>query len=290
MPPQLFHKLMDEVPGHPLISFTGGEPLLHREIAEFVLYAKRQGRLCTLTTNGWLLEQRAGELCQAGLDLLVVSVDGPPEIHDRIRGNGSFERLLAGLKAVLAQPNRPITFVTMSISDLNDNQLIQMYDLARSWGVDGINFNHLWMQLHTSVDALRTKLPFFASDEVAWDIHPDKVDTEVLARALATIRQRSAFSSLIVTQTPDLSWKDIHIWYHQPERFVKYTSTRCAWTRMKVWPNGDVKPCREWVTGNVSHKHAMEVWDDEKFRGFRQVLAAQKALPICVRCCYMAHR
>jgi molybdenum cofactor biosynthesis enzyme MoaA len=59
MPPALFHKLMDEVLGHPIVTFTGGEPLLHPNMADFVVYAKRYGRFCTITTNGWMLEKRA---------------------------------------------------------------------------------------------------------------------------------------------------------------------------------------------------------------------------------------
>jgi MoaA/NifB/PqqE/SkfB family radical SAM enzyme len=290
MPPQLFRKLMDEIPGHPIITFTGGEPLLHPDMADFVAYAKRYGRFCTLTTNGWVLEKRARELCEAGLDVLVVSVDGPREIHNRVRGGKSFERLSAGLEAMLAQPRRPLTFVSMAISDLNHDQLMPMYELARSWGVDGINFNHLWMQPHEMVEAYNAQFSIFAADEVAWDIHPEKVDAEQVARALDTIRQRTRFSSLIVTQTPDLSRNDIGVWYREPERFIKYNSTRCAWTRMKVWPDGGVKPCREWGAGNVGQNHAMEVWNGEKFREFRRLLATHGTLPICARCCYTAHR
>jgi MoaA/NifB/PqqE/SkfB family radical SAM enzyme len=57
-----------------------------------------------------------------------------------------------------------------------------------------------------------------------------------------------------------------------------------------VWPNGDVKPCREWVVGNVNQTPAMEVWNGEKFRSFRRLLAERGTLPICARCCYMAYR
>jgi MoaA/NifB/PqqE/SkfB family radical SAM enzyme len=98
------------------------------------------------------------------------------------------------------------------------------------------------------------------------------------------------FSSLIAIQTPDLGRNDIGVWYREPERFVRYNSTRCAWTRMKVWPDGGVKPCREWQVGNVGQTHAMEVWNGKNFRAFRQLLAARGTLPICARCCYMAHR
>ena len=32
MPPTIFQKFMDEIPGHPVVSFTGGEPLLHQNV------------------------------------------------------------------------------------------------------------------------------------------------------------------------------------------------------------------------------------------------------------------
>lgn len=290
MDPGLFHKLMDEVPGKPVVSFTGGETLLHPELANFVAYAKQQGRFCTVTSNGWMLEKRAQELCDAGLDLLVISVDGPHAIHDRVRGGQSFERLAAGLETILSKPRRPVVFVSMAISDLNYEHLIPMYELAQGWGVDGINFNHLWMQTHKMTEAYNARFSLFEADEVAWDIHPERVDADVVADSIAAIRRRARFSSLMVNQTPDLNRSDTRIWYSEPERFAKYTSTRCAWVRMKVWPDGSVKPCREWKAGNVATHHAMEVWNGEMFRSFRQTLAVHGTLPICARCCYMAYR
>ncbi len=152
LPSHLFRKLIDEIPGKPIVTITGGEPLLHPEIASLIAYAKRADHFCTLTTNGWLLEKRALELCGSGLDLLVVSVDGPQEVHDRVRGKNSFERLEAGLKAVLAQKHHPITFVSTVISDLSQEHLVPMFEQVQVWGVDGINFNHLWMQTHAMVE------------------------------------------------------------------------------------------------------------------------------------------
>jgi Fe-coproporphyrin III synthase len=290
MPAQLFRKIVDEVPGHPIITITGGEPLLHPEIAELLAYARHKGHFCTLTTNGWLLEKHAAALCQSGLDLLVVSVDGPQEVHDAIRGKHAFMHLAAGLRAVMAQPHHPIIFVSTVISDLSQEHLIPMFEQAQAWGVDGINFSHLWMQTHEMVETQNSLFSIFAADEIAWEVQPEKIDPCRVADALQEIRRRTRFSSLTVTQTPDLSQEEIATWYRQPERFVKYASTRCAWTRMKVWPNGDLKPYREWVVGNVAQAPAMEVWNGEKFRSFRRLLAERGTLPICARCCYMAYR
>ena len=103
MQPHLFRKFMDEIPGRPVVSFTGGEPLLHPQIFELIEYAKDKGRVSTLVTNGWFLEDKVEGLCGTRLDLLSVSVDGPAETHNRIRGKNSFERLEKGLRKILNQ-------------------------------------------------------------------------------------------------------------------------------------------------------------------------------------------
>lgn len=58
MPTHLFTKIMAEISGFPILSFSGGEPLLHPQIGEFVHKAKQRGLLTTLTTNGWMLSKR----------------------------------------------------------------------------------------------------------------------------------------------------------------------------------------------------------------------------------------
>jgi MoaA/NifB/PqqE/SkfB family radical SAM enzyme len=290
MPMEIYRKLMDEVPGYPIVSLTGGEPLLHPEVVEMVAYAKHYGRFCSLTTNGWMLEKYAQELCDANLDVLVVSVDGPQEIHDHIRGARSFEHISSGLDMLLSKPRRPIVFVNMSISNLNFDQMVTMFEMAQNWRVDSLNFNHLWFQTPEMVKASYSQFPEFEADEVTWGIDPGLVDTGMVADQLDIIRRRSQFSAFIVNQIPDLNRKEIATWYREPERFVKYTSTRCAWIRMKVWPDGSVKPCRQWEVGNVMQTHALEVWNGNKFQGFRRLLAERDVLPICARCCYLGHR
>jgi Fe-coproporphyrin III synthase len=290
MPPQLFYKLMDEIPGRPLVSFTGGEPLLHPSLPDFIAHARSMGRPTTLTTNGWMLARRAKELADAALDFLVVSVDGPPEIHNRIRGKNSFERLREGIREILRLPRRPFLFMSMAISDLNYEYLIPMFERAKRWGVDGINFNHLWMQTDRMVEAYNTRLGLiFEADEVSWEVHPEKVDGFALAADIDLIRSRIGGDSFIVLATPYLEGEDIVKWYGEPETMVRWTRARCAWTRMKVWPDGKVKPCRDWAAGDIGRQDAMEVWNGLKYRQFRRLLAAEKVFPICARCCYMAH-
>src|SRR5437773_8058850 len=95
-------KLLDELaPSRPIISLFGGEPLLYPEILPLVREIKSSGLTCTVITNGGRLERYAKELVEAGIDSIAVSIDGPPDVHDRIRGQkGSFEAAAAGVRAV----------------------------------------------------------------------------------------------------------------------------------------------------------------------------------------------
>jgi MoaA/NifB/PqqE/SkfB family radical SAM enzyme len=146
------------------------------------------------------------------------------------------------------------------------------------------------MQTDEVVTAFNSQFSVFAADEVAWEVRPEMVDVELLASSLKAIRRRSRGGRLIVTETPYLDHREIAVWYQNPKQFVKYNTTRCAWIRMKVWPDGKVKPCRAWQIGDVAEQHAMEIWNGQEFQDFRQTLAAHGTLAICARCCYLAHR
>jgi MoaA/NifB/PqqE/SkfB family radical SAM enzyme len=291
MAPDVFHKLVEESPSWPLISFTGGEPLLHPHIVDFVSHAHTKGNPTQLTTNGWFLEKFAHSLCEAGLDVLVVSVDGPREIHDRVRRAGAFERLAAGLQVLLRLPNRPVVVMSMAVSDINSDSLTSMYTTALDAGVDGLNFSHLWMQTHEVVEAFNARPePLFTADEISWDVDPDAVDCAQLHEQLSALRREGWKHRLMVSELPALSRSEIERWYRHPAEPVKWKTARCAWTRMRVWPDGKVKACREWVVGNVMDQTPMEIWNGPAFRRFRRVLATHGTIPVCARCCYMAYR
>jgi AdoMet-dependent heme synthase len=73
-----------------LISFTGGEPLVRGDIGQIIRHVKGHGLVCKLNTNGMLVGERLDDL--RPLDLLQISVDGPPDVQDHLRGRGSSEK------------------------------------------------------------------------------------------------------------------------------------------------------------------------------------------------------
>lgn len=86
---------------------------------------KRRGLTCSLITNSWHLESMARELVEAGIDTVMVSVDGPPDVHDRVRGReGSFERAASGVRALARLRDArgsavPMLLAVLPITDLN---------------------------------------------------------------------------------------------------------------------------------------------------------------------------
>ncbi len=79
-----------------LISFTGGEPLVRADIGQIIRHVKDSGLVCKLNTNGMLVESRLDDLRR--LDLLQISVDGPPAVQDRLRGEGTSEKAARAIK------------------------------------------------------------------------------------------------------------------------------------------------------------------------------------------------
>ncbi len=118
--------------GTQLISITGGEPLLRKDIGQIVKYIKRQGMVCKLNTNGVLLdERRLAEL--SGLDLLQVSLDGPPDVHDRLRGEGSAMRAVRAI--VLAKSKGIKVQLIACLTRENVERIDEVLDYGLELGV-----------------------------------------------------------------------------------------------------------------------------------------------------------
>ncbi len=80
-----------------LISFTGGEPLVRGDMGEIIRYVKSRGAVCKLNSNGVLVPRRIEDL--RPLDLLQISIDGPPDVQDGLRGPGTSQKAAEAIAA-----------------------------------------------------------------------------------------------------------------------------------------------------------------------------------------------
>jgi len=81
--------------------FSGGEPLLRKDLLVLAKRASLHNCLVSINTNATLLNQeKASEIADI-FDFVVVSIDGPAECHDKIRGvTGTFQRAVEAIKTL----------------------------------------------------------------------------------------------------------------------------------------------------------------------------------------------
>ena len=109
-----FLRIIDILSRHGVkkVRITGGEPLVRKGIVEFISSIKKLGTIedLSLTTNGSLLAPMAGELKDAGLDRINISLDTLDKDRFRqITGNrGCLDDTLAGINAALAANLHPV--------------------------------------------------------------------------------------------------------------------------------------------------------------------------------------
>src|SRR5262245_9184932 len=146
-----YGRLLDELAPHrPVISLFGGEPFLYPDVMGLVAEVKRRGLVLNVITNGWFLERHARELVTLGIDTIAVSIDGPPELHDRIRARpASFERAAAGIRAVACERERtgrgtPVLMAILPLTELNLTATAAAMDALQSLPLDLVNVGLRW--------------------------------------------------------------------------------------------------------------------------------------------------
>ena len=109
------------------IAFGGGEPLLRKELGEWIRYARSRRAYVNVVTNGILLPRRIDDVAEA--DLVVVSIDGPEEANDAVRGKGSYRKALEGLRACRERGIK--TMISAVLSNATVDHIEHILELAR---------------------------------------------------------------------------------------------------------------------------------------------------------------
>lgn len=126
--------------------FTGGEPFIREGIFDLIKYVtKIKKRELIILTNGMLFDDKklAALKKLASRRLLIqVSLEGPSaEIHDRLRGKGSFDRTVAGIRKLIDIGIIPI--VSTALNKYNENEIVKTSRFLTKLGVQ--EHNILWM-------------------------------------------------------------------------------------------------------------------------------------------------
>ncbi len=274
------------------------EPLLHTDIGGIIRRIKERHHPVKLVTNGLLLGPRARELARSGLDAIQLSLDGPPQVHDAVRGvPGLYGQALDGLRRLKAQaPALPVHISTV-VSPATHRHLLPLW---RGLGASGIPLAELKLQfLHFVTEQMaarslaRGHAPALVGRlALTEDRHLQGIDAAALLAQLSHLRAGRAPHLGRVRTLPDLRGAQQIRDYFHPRGEPLGQDQRCLWpyTLATVRPGGDVlfhHRCPAPVIGNIHAAPLLRLYNGRAAREARRSLggAGGPLPPFCARCC-----
>lgn len=120
--------------GVKVIDFTGGEPLLHRELPQLLDLAKSFGFITTVTTNA-LLYPKLSEKLKGKIDMLHFSLDSPDEeTHNTSRGVKLFDKFEESIQIAKNLGERPDILFTVFSHNIDEIESVyQKYCLPNNF-------------------------------------------------------------------------------------------------------------------------------------------------------------
>jgi 12,18-didecarboxysiroheme deacetylase len=138
-------KLIDDLAafGSPVILFSGGEPLIRKDLLELAQYATDKGMRAVISTNGTLITREiAAKLQKIGLSYVGVSLDGLEKTHDRFRGKkGAFVEAIEGIRNCREAGIK--VGIRFTVNKHNVADVPAMFDLLRKEKIERLCFYHL---------------------------------------------------------------------------------------------------------------------------------------------------
>lgn len=129
--------------GVPVMLFSGGEPLVRKDLPELAAYAVKKGMRAVISTNGTLITpQVAQTLKDIGLSYVGISLDGMEEINDRFRGvEGAFRLALKGIENCKKAGIK--VGLRFTINKSNAGQIPEIFKLLEDMDIPRVCFYHL---------------------------------------------------------------------------------------------------------------------------------------------------
>jgi len=129
--------------GVPVILFSGGEPLIRKDLPELAHYAVEKGLRAVISTNGTLIPPETAKILKdIGLSYVGISLDGMEAINDRFRGvKGAFKAALEGIENCR---NAGIKVgLRFTVNRFNVDQIPNIFNLLREMDIPRACFYHL---------------------------------------------------------------------------------------------------------------------------------------------------
>jgi len=264
-----------------ILVFFGGEALLRQDIFDLMRYASEKNVQAALASNGTLItEEVAKKLKDVGVGYVQVSIDGLKDVHEQIRGIGTFEKAISAIEICLNEGL--YTCIGTTITQQNVHQIYDLVELAKSLKVqkfeiiDFVPSGKASHQAHVTLSPLQIE-KFGA---VICDIWQKLMGENY---PLTLSYKNPVFARILSQRFPDVITapffkgifsKEAITYFNFSERLRKgvfgkqspfspvITGCECGVFTMHIKANGDVTPCplNPTFLGNVKNHHIQTIW------------------------------
>jgi MoaA/NifB/PqqE/SkfB family radical SAM enzyme len=267
------------------VVLSGGEALLHPNLWTMCEMLREGGvTRITLLSTGLLLPREAAEVVR-WCDEVIVSLDGPPAVHDAIRRvPRAYARLAEGVAAVweAASGRAPRITARCVVQKANHHDLPGVVAAARALGVDQLSF----LAADVTSEAFNRSVPWDADrrSEVALN----EAELTTLGGGLAVIveRFRDELDGGFIAESPE---KLRGIYHHFAALLDRgsHPQVRCnaPWVSAVIEASGEVRPCFFHPSyGSIGDGRSLdEILNAAPAIAFRRGLDVTRD-PICRRC------
>ena len=294
---EIFDIVDQLAPQKPLFHITGGEPFIRGDMIDIIEYICRKGMSVGINSNGTLLsEDQLERIAKINNLTINFSIDGPREVHDKIRGTGVFDKATSTMRKLLELRGNTIypsikTTTTFSPPILGHIDEIIRY-LQNDVGVDALRLQHVWFTDKAHAEEHKRVLKeAFGTNERGVDSHVmppyDPQYANELAKEIKQV-EKTKYSKPVFMH-PKLTKEQI-VRQYTDLSFKKRDKCFIAWASIIIKANGSVMFCPdEWMTdfklGNVRNNRIDDMWNGKNAVKFREELHKHRLFPACARCC-----
>jgi MoaA/NifB/PqqE/SkfB family radical SAM enzyme len=287
-------RVIDEMAAHKVtwVLIRGGEPFLYPGVMELIEYLRAKGVPVSIDTNATLLNNYASDLVRIDGIELTVSVDGPEEIHDAVRGaKGSFRRIERGLQKLCElerEAGRTIPrSICFTISQFSYRGLGRMPDVARRLGIDTISIvPYYWVPESVGLE-YEAELRNLGCDAFSWRGFLHQTSGIDPAEFQEHLRQfYDTLGSVKLFPFLDISEQECLKWFADATTPVGPTACWILDDLLDIQPGGEANFCvdfPDYSIGNVRTASIEELWNGERAERFREY-RRKRPLAICHRC------
>ena len=141
LPLETWKKFVDEIaPKKPVTYIWGGEPFLYPDIMPLCKYMVDKGLFLSVNTNGTLMERHAEQIVRDKWSALFVSLDAFRDVNDELRGKGSYDKVIAGFRAINREKEKqgakyPMLGIVTVVTNKNYLDLANLAEASREYNI-----------------------------------------------------------------------------------------------------------------------------------------------------------